>query len=161
MDHQAAAFPLLPAGSGRPRPGGDHKGAHDRIVLHLLHCARCYSTELLCPACHLSSWCSSPGPSEGGGGASSARGAWWWYRSSEHTHTSCSCWCALAIHQQPMVRAHLDVAIPVPRGAPPPQHQPAAMFTGAAPPLMPPWTPPAQPSPPQPWSGGWDQAALA
>jgi len=102
-----------------------------------------------------------PGPSEGGGGASSARGAWWWYRSSEHTHTSCSCWCALAIHQQPMVRAHLDVAIPVPRGAPPPQHQPAAMFTGAAPPLMPPWTPPAQPSPPQPWSGGWDQAALA
>jgi len=67
MDHQAAAFPLLPAGSGRPRPG-DHKGAHDRIVLHLLHCARCYSTELLCPACHLSSWCSSPRAKRGWGG---------------------------------------------------------------------------------------------
>jgi len=73
MDHQAAAFPLLPAGSGRPRPG-DHKGAHDRIVLRLLHCARCYSTELLCPACHLSSWCSSPRAKRGWGEGRHRRG---------------------------------------------------------------------------------------
>nr|CAB3451012.1 unnamed protein product [Digitaria exilis] len=44
---------------------------------------------------------------------------------------------------------------------PRPQHQPAALLAGPAPPAMTSWTPPTQPSLPPFWPGGWDQAALA
>ena len=112
-------------------------------------------------------------------GTAVAGGPWWfwyWWGLSEHTSSgsgscpySCSWRCALAILQQPVVKAHLDVAVSGPGRGPRPQ--PAAMFTGTAPGAAPfpvSWTPPAQPSQPpaqpsQPptWPRGWDQAALA
>jgi len=47
------------------------------------------------------------------------------------------------------------------RGGPRPQLQPTAMFTSTASLFAPSWTPPAQPSQPLTWPGGWDQAVLA
>ena len=122
----------------------------------------------------------APAGQTGGGGAwtSPARGTWWWwwhwwpcfwgyrYRwgpsgradsagsGSDSRFCPCPWRYALAILQQPMVRAHLDVAVPGSGRGPRPQLQPAAMFTGAAPLSAPYWTPPAQPSQQPTWLGG-------
>ena len=147
MDQAPEALPLLPAGPGRPRPQGEHQGSRSRIVLAHPHRARRSSTGFLRRSCHLPPWCFSrradrrwgrPWTSAAGGTG------WWWYwwpcfwgyryrwgPSGRSASGSCPCpWrYALAILQQPMVRAHLDVALPGIGGGPRPQLQPAAMFT--------------------------------